>query len=144
DGEQFATVHTRDLLFDAYFGVRAEGQQQWLAEAPVDLDASGYMPWTKDASGGTGVVTMVQKIGALRATTYAYAPQGLPAGSFVLLLALENTGAAPLKDVAAFSLHNFHLGYGRPTRPWDLATDLGANGETLEYDGAGGQARYRE
>src|SRR5262245_21526230 len=36
DGEQFATVHTRDLLFDAYFGVRAEGQQFWLPDAPVD------------------------------------------------------------------------------------------------------------
>jgi len=144
DGEQFGTVHTRDILFDTYFGVRAEGQQQWLSEAPVDLEASGYMPWTKDATGGTGIVTMVQKVGALRATTHAFAPQGLPAGSFVLLLALENTGAAPIKDVAAFSLHNFHLGYGRPTRPWELANDLGANGETIEYDGAGGQARYRE
>ena len=144
DNEQFATVHTRDILFDTYFGVRAEGQQQWLSEAPVDLDASGYLPWVEGAGGGTGIITMVQKIGALRATTYAFAPQGLPAGSFVLLLALENTGGAPLKDVAAFSLHNFHLGYGRPKRPWELANDLAANGETLEYDGAGGQARYRE
>ncbi len=144
DNDQFATVHTRDLLFDTYFGVRAEGQQQWLSETPVDLEASGYMPWIKDASGGTGIITMVQKLGALRATTHAFAPQGLPAGSFVLLLALENTGAVPLKDVAAFSLHNFHLGYGRPNRPWELANDLAANGETLEYDGAGGQARYRE
>jgi MYXO-CTERM domain-containing protein len=144
DGDQFATVHTRDLLFDTYFGVRAEGQQQWLSEAPVDLDASGYLPWTKGATGGTGIVTMVQKVGALRLTTHAFAPQGLPAGSFVLVLALENTGAVAIKDVAAFSLHNFHLGYGRPTRPWELANDLGANGETIEYDGAGNQARYRE
>ncbi len=144
DGDQFGTVHTRDLLFDTYFGVRAEGQQQWLSEAPVDLDASGYMSWAKDKIGGTGIITMVQKIGALRATTHAFAPQGLPAGSFVLLLALENTGAVAIKDVAAFSLHNFHLGYGRPKRPWELANDLGANGETIEYDGAGGQARYRE
>ncbi len=144
DGDQFATVHTRDLLFDTYFGVRAEGQQQWLSEAPVDLETSGYMPWTKGATGGTGIVTMVQKVGALRVTTHAFAPQGLPAGSFVLALALENTGAAAIKDVAAFSLHNFHLGYGRPTRPWELANDLAANGETIEYDGAGNQARYRE
>lgn len=144
DGDQFAAVHTRDLLFDTYFGVRVGGQQQWLAEAPVDLEASGYLPWSDGDHGGTGVIAMVQKIGALRATTHAFTPQGLPAGSFVLLLALENTGAAPLKDVAAFSLHNFHLGFGRPKRPWDLADDIGANGETLEYDAAGGHARYRE
>src|SRR5687767_1907682 len=30
DGEQFATVHTRDLLFDLYFGLRADGEQLWL------------------------------------------------------------------------------------------------------------------
>ncbi len=137
DGSQFATVHTRDLLFDAYFGVRAAGEQFWLTSVPVDLDASGYLP-------GTGIATMVQQIGAVKATTHAFAPQGLAAGSFVLVLSLENTGAQPVAGVEVFSLHNFHLGYGRPTRPWDVGLDLAANGETLEFDMNGGQARFSE
>lgn len=133
DGEQFAAVHTRDLLFDAYFGVRAAGKQQWLTAAPVDLEASGYQAWAPDEGAGTGIVAMVQTIGALRATTYVYAPQGLDAASFVMLLQLENTGDQPLTGVQAFSLHNFHLGYGRPKRPWEVPNDLAANGETLIF-----------
>ncbi len=144
DGEQFATVHTRDLVFDAYFGVRADGQQQWLTGATVDEDASGYLPWQQDELGGTGIIAMVQNIGGLRATTYAFAPQALAAGGFVLVLKLENTGGAAFKGVSAFSLHNFHLGYGRALRPWDVPDDIAANGETLEYDESGGVARFRE
>jgi hypothetical protein len=63
---------------------------------------------------------MVQQIGALKATTHAFAPQGLEAGGFVLALALENTGGQAIAGVEAFSLHNFHLGFGRPQRPWDV------------------------
>lgn len=144
DGQQFATVHTRDLLFDMYFGVRADGQQQWLTKAAVDQDASGYLAWDKDQQGGTGIVAMVQTIGALRATTYAFAPQGLAAGGYVLVLQLENTGAQPLKGVSAFSLHNFHLGYGRALRPWDVPKDLQANGETIEFDAKNEVGHFRE
>ncbi len=144
DGEQFATVHTRDLLFDTYFGVRAEGQQQWLSKAGLDEDASGYLGWDTDQQGGTGIVAMVQNIGALRATTYAFAPQALAAGGFVLVLKLENTGDQPLKGISAFSLHNFHLGYGRALRPWDVPKDIAANGETLVFDAKGDVGRFRE
>jgi hypothetical protein len=144
DGEQFGTVHTRDLLFDAYFGVRAEGEQLWLTAVPVDEDASGYLGLADDEVGGTGIAAMVQQLGALRATTYVWTPQALAAGSFVLALKLENTGGQPLAGVQAFSLHNFHLGSGRPKRPWEVPNDIGANGETIEYDGGGGAARFRE
>lgn len=147
DGGQFGTVHTRDLLYDLYFGVRADGTQQWLTQAALDEDASGYIGWQDgavDGSGGTGIVAMVQSLGGLRATTYAFAPQGLAAGGFVLVLKLENTSAQPFTGVSAFSLHNFHLGYGRALRPWDVPDDLAANGETIEYDDMGGAARFRE
>jgi hypothetical protein len=129
DGGQFATVHTRDLLFDAYFGVRAAGEQFWLTTVPVDHAASGYVP-------GTGIATMVQQVGALRATTHAFALQGLEGGGFVLALALENTGGQAIAGVEAFSLHNFHLGFGRPKRPWEVPQDLAANGETITVEGA--------
>jgi MYXO-CTERM domain-containing protein len=144
DGEQFATVHTRDLLFDLYFGVRADDEQLWLTDAAVDEPASGYHGWAAGEQGGTGVVRMVQSVGALQATTYAFAPQGLAAGGFVVLLKLENTGDQPLAEVSAFSLHNYHLGYGRADRPWKVKDDIGANGEILQYDSSGGASRFRE
>ncbi|MFY0530945.1 hypothetical protein [Nannocystis pusilla] len=43
----------------------------------------------------------------------------------------------------AFSLHNFHLGFGRANRPWDVHEDIGNNGETVEFVG-GNEARFRE
>jgi hypothetical protein len=137
DGGQFAAVHTRDLLFDAYFGVRAEGEQMWLTDAPVDLEASGY-------ADGSGVAVMVQEIGALRATTRAFAPQGLAAGAFALTLTLENTGNQAITGVEAFSLHNYHLGFGRATRPWEVPNDLMANGETIEFDSEGATSWFSE
>ncbi len=144
DGSQFAASYTRDLLYDAYFGIRVAGQQQWLTDAAVDLDASGYRGWKAGETGGTGIVTMVQSLGTLRASTHVFAPRGLEAGAFVLVLEVENTGNAPITGVSAFSLHNFHLGYGRPSQPWDVGQDIAANGETIEYDASGGHARFRE
>jgi hypothetical protein len=38
-GNQPQMVKTRDVLFDAYFGLRASGQQRWLTQAPA---SSGY------------------------------------------------------------------------------------------------------
>jgi hypothetical protein len=143
DGEQFAGVFTRDLLFDTYFGIRAAGEQLWLTTVPVDEEASGYVDWTTGEIAGTGIVKMVQQLGALRATTYVFAPQELPAAGFVMLLKLENTSDQAIAGVQAFSLHNFHLGYGRAERPWDVPKDIAANGETLEFVD-GGKPRFRE
>mgnify|MGYP002777791718 CR=1 FL=1 len=143
DGEQLASVHTRDLLFDTYFGLRAAGEQLWLPTIPVDEEASGYVDWTNGEEAGTGIVAMVQKLGALEATTYVFAPQELGAAGFVMLLKVKNTGQQPIAGVQAFSLHNYHLGYGRATRPWDVPKDIGANGETIEFLDAG-KPRYRE
>jgi uncharacterized protein (TIGR03382 family) len=143
NGGQFAAIHTRDVLYDAYFGVRAAGQQLWLPSVPVDEDASGYAAWSDNEAVGTGIVAMVQPLGALEATTFAFAPQGLEAAGMVLLLRLRNTGALPLQGVQAFSLHNFHLGYGRAQEPWHVGEDIGANGETVEFFG-GPQPRFRE
>ena len=143
DGEQLASVHTRDLLFDTYFGLRAGGEQLWLPTAAVDEDASGYVDWTGGEEAGTGIVAMVQKLGSIEATTYVFAPQQLGAAGFVMLLKVKNTGAQPVTGVQAFSLHNYHLGYGRPNRPWEVPNDLAANGETIEFVD-GGKPRYRE
>ncbi len=139
-GNQPQAVKTRDLLYDAYFGLRSGGDQRWLTTIPVDLDVSGYVAWQAGATGGTGVVQMVQKVGDLEATQLFFAPQALGHAGFVMAMRVKNAGAAPATGVSAFSLHNFHLGYGRPG-PLD---DLAENGETITFDGSGAKADFLE
>ncbi len=144
-GNQPQAVITRDLLFDAFFGLRAGGNQKWLKKLPVDLDKSGYAAWASGKTGGTGVIRMVQTDGAIRATQLFFAPRGLPRTSFVMVAHLENTGASSVSGVSAFTLHNFHLGYGRYGAIADLQTqDIGENGETVSFDGSNGKADLLE
>jgi hypothetical protein len=143
DGSQFGSIRSRDILYDAYFGLRSGGSQRWLTSAPVDADASGYAPWAPGKTGGTGVVTMVQKggpLGALEATQYFFAPRALAHAGFVMAMRVKNTGAAKATGAAAFSLHNFHMGYGRP----GVMTDIGENGETITLDKSNGKTDFIE
>ena len=134
DGSQPKTIATRDLLYDAYFGLRHDGTQGWLTKAPVDADASGYAPWAPAKTGGTGIATMVQHVGALEVTTYAFSPRALDHAGFVLAARVRNTGATKASGVALFSIQNFHMGFGRP----GVMTDIGENGETISYDAGKG------
>lgn len=140
NGSGFYVVHTRDLLFDAYFGLRGPAGSTWLPAAPIDLDASGYVAIDDGGVGGTGIVALSQSWGELSATTYAFAPMDLPHAGFVMLLRVRNDGDVDAPGVQAFSLHNLHLGFGRPASAWDVGQDIAANGETLEHDGQ----RFRE
>lgn len=134
EGNQPQVVKTRDLLYDAYFGLRMGGSQQWLTGVPVDLDQSGYAGWQDGAVGGTGVATMVQKVGDLEATQFFFAPRGLEHAAMVMAMRLRNTGATAQSGVSIFSLHNFHLGFGRP----GPLAEIGENGETIENAGGPG------
>lgn len=127
------SVPTRDVLYDAYFGLRSGGDQAWLTGAPVDLDASGYAPWGAGKTGGTGIATLVQKSGSLTVTQYFFAPRALPQAGFVMLARVKNDGASAATGVSVFSIHNFHLGFGRP----GVMQDLGENGETITLDASG-------
>ena len=129
-GSDFEAIYTRDLLFDAYFGLRDGNGQAWLTGVPVDHGASGYAGWTEGNVGGTGIVTMVQQFGDLRATQYLFAPFDLPHASMAMVMQVTNTGAAAV-PAQAFALINHHLGYGRPESPWALFEDIGENGETI-------------
>lgn len=124
-GNQPQIIKSRDLLFDAYFGLRANGQQRWLTSAP---DSSGYLTAAPAPRGGSGIVTWRHDaVLGLRANVHVFAPRGLPHSSMVMVLELENTGASPVTGVSAFSLHNLHLGFGRP----GVMAELGATGETV-------------
>lgn len=144
NGNGFDAAYTRDLLYDAYFGLRDENGQAWLPSLPADLDASGYAATDGSAGGGTGVVTMVQTMGSLEATQYFFAPMELEANAFVMAMRVRNTGGAAVAGAQAFSLHNFHLGYGRPLSSYEVQQDIGENGETLLWDGSGGGAAFTE
>lgn len=144
NGSDFSAAYTRDLLYDAYFGLRDDSGQAWLPSLPVDLDASGYAGWQEGTVGGTGVVTMVQTMGSLEATQYFFAPMELESNAFVMAMRVRNTGAAVVPGAQAFTLHNFHLGYGRAQSPWEVHQDIGENGETLVFDGTGGGAAFTE
>lgn len=130
EGSGFGVIKSRDILYDAYFGLRVNGAQAWLTTAPIDLNASGYAPWAAGKTGGTGVITMVQNVGAIEATQYFFSPRSLGRAGFVMAMRLRNKGPVVAKSVSAFSLHNFHMGYGRP----GVMNDIGENGETLSLD----------
>jgi hypothetical protein len=144
NGSGFSAAYTRDLLYDAYFGLRDENGQAWLPTLPADLDASGYAGWQDGTTGGTGVVTMQQTMGSLEATQYFFAPMELEANSFVMAMRVRNTGGVAVPGAQAFSLHNFHLGFGRPLSSFEVQQDIGENGETLLWDGTGGGAAFTE
>ena len=133
-------VGSRDLLFDAFFGLRAAGDQRWLPGIPVEYEQSGYAPYAAGKNGGTGLVKMVQKAGDLVATQYFFAPQGLAHAGFVMAMQVKNTGAQKVNGVSAFSLQNFHLGTGRP----GVMADIGEDNETVIFDGSGGKATFVE
>ncbi len=106
---------TVNLCYDAYFGLRADGQNAWLGEKPA---SAAYVP-------GTGVVKVTQTHGALTAEQYFFAPFGL--GQPALVMLIKVTASAAMNDSAVFSIHNFHLGSGASGTDaeridWDAAT----------------------
>lgn len=126
-GEQPQAVHTRDLLFDAYFGLRVQGDAFWLAEQDVDLDASGWGDVGGGTGGGTHLVGMVQHGPGWTATTWTWSPWGLERSAMAMVVEVENTGNIALSDLQADLLLNLHLGEGRPGPD----QETGAQNETV-------------
>lgn len=126
------SVFARDLLYDTYFGLRANGTQRWIKSLPVVFEASGFEGTIAGATGGTGIIRMVQRWNDLEVTQYVFAPWGLEHAAFAMIAKVRNTGSSPQQNVSVFSLHNFHLGFGRP----GPQHEIGENGETIVYNGA--------
>ena len=108
-------VSSRDLLFDAYFGVAVDGVARWLPSVPVDLDTSGW-------EDGTSIVRMVQIVDDVRVTTYAWAPWGIERAAAALVVEAENLGAST-REVEILGLQNLHLGEGRPGPTEEIGTE---------------------
>ncbi len=114
---------SRDLAFDAYFGVRGGGAGEWLGDAP--LDEAGYLP-------GTNVIRAVQHTGpdrSLRAETWYFAPTELDEPALVMVAEIENVGASAI-DTSVYALMNFHLGAASGGR------EPSADGEEASWDAA--------
>ncbi|MBN1945472.1 MAG: hypothetical protein JW797_07315 [Bradymonadales bacterium] len=124
-------VYSRDLLYDAYFGLMVSDTSSWLAAQPVDLDASGYdgFEGRTDRPGGTGIIRMVQSPGDLsvRATTRVFAPWTLGRAGFVMALEVTNTSDTALGPFHLYGLVNAHLGTGRP----GPESEIGSQSETI-------------
>ena len=128
----YAADESRDLAYDAYFGVRsgtggASGGErgEWLPELPLD-DAS--------TETGTGIIVAQQHAGldrALSATTYAFAPMGYDGPALILALELTNVSDAPV-TASPYALLNFQLGDAAG------AHEPSANAEQVAYDAARG------
>lgn len=138
------TEVTRDLAYDAYFGVRASGGAAWLAERPVEQ--AEYLDQTH-------VIHVTQSFGPLRAETYLFSPWGIEAPAAILLLRVTNTSRLAVTDGAAYALLNFHLGSGGPEPgtdneqiTWDERTrsyiETGPSGWTLSYVPFGDPSRH--
>ncbi|MCP4810598.1 MAG: hypothetical protein GY913_33075 [Proteobacteria bacterium] len=89
---------TRDLLYDTYFGVRAQDESVWLTEA----NDYRIVP-------GTNVLEIDRSRGELMITEFVFAPMEHEQPGIVHILRVENTGSETLA-VEAFKLENWHVG----------------------------------
>lgn len=89
----------RDLLYDAYFGLRADGASTWLTT---------YTALRPDLAHGT--VEIERQQGDLVLIERMWAPMGLGLPATVHTLRVENRGAVTARGLSLQSLHNLHLG----------------------------------
>ncbi|MCD6498282.1 MAG: hypothetical protein J7M25_08310 [Deltaproteobacteria bacterium] len=107
---------TRDLCYDAYFGLRVGSQSGWLTEQPID--EAGYEQ-------KTGFISVRQHVGDLDCTTVLWAPLGMDGPGAVLMLEVHNGAGTASQPVTLYSIHNFHLGSGAP--------DSGSDSERIQW-----------
>jgi hypothetical protein len=96
-----AGTTTGDLLYDTYFGLTdLDGAGQWLLD-----------PETAELVGGTGVIRLVQAVGDLEISTYAFAPMGLGAFGLAQVARVRNASATTATpSFQLVSLSNWKLG----------------------------------
>jgi len=97
DGEG---IVRRNLVYDAYFGVRGPGGATWLGETATD--EVGYVEQTN-------VIRTVKQIGSLKTESFFFAPYGYAGNGMVMVLRVTNEGTSAAQ-VDAFAVQNFHLG----------------------------------
>jgi GH15 family glucan-1,4-alpha-glucosidase len=111
---------TKNVAFDAYFGVRSSNGSQWLNSLPVD---------SAEYANDEGIIKITQhqgpEVGGILLETYVITSFLLDHPSTILLLHATNTGTFNQPDVSLYSLLNFHLG----------ADDQITANERISFDG---------
>ena len=97
-----ATTPVPDVLYDAYFGFRADGVggSPWLTTPP--LDDVGYIDGTLD-------VRTVQTVGALRFETRWLTSPAVLGGRLAVVVRVTNQGPTPVTGLALTAVFNLHL-----------------------------------
>lgn len=114
----FPADESRDLAYDAYFGVRVDGTGTWLGDVPVD--EARYEP-------GTNIILVVQHVGSLRVESRYAMPFGIEQPVLLMGATFVNEGDASV-DVSPYALFNFHLGVA------DGGREPSADGEEVSFD----------
>ena len=100
-----AGTQTRDFLYDTYFGIRVGTEATWLTEVP--LDEAGYVE-------GTGILRTVQTWRGLSIESFHFAPWDVARPALAMIVRVTNAGGTASGAVSLFTIHNLHLGSGRP------------------------------
>ncbi|MBI5500430.1 MAG: hypothetical protein HY907_09315 [Deltaproteobacteria bacterium] len=116
-----AATQTRDFLYDTYFGIRVGTEATWLSEVP--LDEAGYVP-------GTGILRTAQTWRGLGIECFYFAPWSLSRPGLAMVVRVTNAVGTASGAVSLFTIHNLHLGSGRP--------EPGMDGERILWDGTAG------
>lgn len=125
----FGADETRDLAFDAYFGVRsgsgAGERGEWLPA--LSLLEHGY-------EAGTGILHAAHAAGAdgqLRVDTWSFVPMALERPVLVQLARVRNDSGASV-PASVYALYNFHLGNAAGGRePSSSAEQVSAAGAAV-------------
>ena len=117
-------VWTRDLLYDAYLGLKAGPTNLWLNSiAPVRVEYQDQ----------SHVIHTLHRVGELEVDTWIYAPFELERPALVMVGRVTNHGAGPVQ-ASLYSLQNFHLGNTDVLTP----TEPDATDERIVYQAATG------
>lgn len=108
-------VPRRDLVYDLYFGARANGQAAWLSETTQT---------TLEYLDDSHIVRSVATVNGLEIESLFFLPFELPQNALIAVARVRNTTSAPI-DATLFFNPNVKLGNGRP--------EPSADGETITF-----------
>jgi hypothetical protein len=127
-------VERRNLAYDVYFGLRANGVGGWMRDQTQSQ--VGYV-------NQAGIIQSTAAVNGVTGESYFYSPFGYSGNALVMVFHIVNNGGASA-TVDAFANPNFHM--GTPTDPNAPGTDgesiATANGSAVETGPGGGAMIY--
>ena len=128
--QRTVAASSRELLYDAYPGLRVAGQNLWLTDRPVD--AAGY-------DGQRGIARVQQAWSGVQVVTSMWSPFDADAAVTVVEYEVTNTTSAALTDASLFAIDNAHVGSGDGTKSEHITW----SGDAFEERGEAGLVVHR-